>query len=274
MSETRQSLALSVIIPTYNEGRHKAPYFRHNLRKIGEYLGNRRCLYEVIVVNDGSQDDTLEVIRASAAYLPRLTVINRSVNRGKWYSLREGYLRARGRFCLFSDADGATSIDNLERFWPLMDNGREVIIGSRTHQDSLIIRRQPRWKEILGKAGNLAIQYFTGLKELKDTQCGFKMLSARAVRDIIPLMTVDRWGGDFEMLILARYLGYKITEVPVAWQDAGQSQLGLGGYLQTLGELLQVKKRLLRGEYQPRPEKMIDPGADQGWDRRTTRKPI
>jgi dolichyl-phosphate beta-glucosyltransferase len=260
MTETSQRPYLSIIIPAYNEGKHKAPDLINNLRKIGEYLGNLPWSYEVIVVNDGSQDDTLEIVRAAVAYLPSLTIINRAENRGKWYSLREGYLKARGRFCLFSDADGATAIDNLERFRPFMHDGCQVVIGSRTHREAQITKRQPRWREVLGKGGNLAIRSLAGLR-VKDTQCGFKLLSAQAVRDIIPLMTVDRWGGDFELLILAQYLGYQITEVPVVWHDAGKSLLGPWGYLQTLRELLQVKGRLLTGKYQSRGPKQ-DAGQD------------
>ena len=104
----------------------------------------------------------------------------------------------------------------------------------------------------MGDAGNLAIQIMLGLRGIKDTQCGFKVLSEKAVQDVITRMKVDRWGGDFEMLALARKLGYKFVEVPVVWVDAGQSLVGakgLGGYGSTLRELFQVKLNMIMGKY-------------------------
>ena len=105
------------------------------------------------------------------------------------------------------------------------------------------------YKELLGDAGNLLIQLMMGLRGIKDTQCGFKVLSEQAVKDIVPQMKVDRWGGDFEMLMLAKKMGYEIKEVPVVWIDAGQSLVGLKGYIKTFQELFQVKWRMIRGKY-------------------------
>jgi len=119
-------------------------------------------------------------------------------------------------------------------------------------KESNIKKHQPRWKELMGDAGNLLIQFMLGLRGLEDTQCGFKVLSGKAVADIVPQMRVDRWGGDFEMLMLAKKMGYEIVEVPVIWLDAGQTLVGasgMGGYTSTLKELLQVKWRMITGQY-------------------------
>ncbi|PIU79333.1 MAG: hypothetical protein COZ28_01620 [Candidatus Moranbacteria bacterium CG_4_10_14_3_um_filter_44_15] len=250
MSESK--LYLSIVIPAYNEGGRKGKEFRKNLGDIVKYLDKKEISYEVVVVSDGSKDNTVDVAREFSKVIKKLIVIDRKVNRGKWYSVREGYLKARGQFRLLTDADGATSITNMEGFWPLMKKGEDIIIGSRDLKEARILKHQPKWKEFLGNAGNILIQFLVGLRGIEDTQCGFKVLSEKAVREIVSQLKVDRWGGDFEMLALARKMGYKINEVPVVWVDAGQSLVGvsgLGGYGSTLKELLQVKWRMISGQY-------------------------
>jgi glycosyltransferase involved in cell wall biosynthesis len=249
MSETKTKPYLSVIIPAYNEGGRKGKELRKNLGDIAKYLGKKGINYEVIVVSDGSKDNTVAVANEYKGVIKNLIVIDRKVNRGKWYSVREGYLKAKGKYRLLTDADGATAIDNLEKFWPLMKKGEDVIIGSRDLEAAKILKHQPKWKELLGDAGNILIQFMMGLRGIKDTQCGFKVFSEKAVRDIVPQLKVDRWGGDFEMLMLAKKKGYKINEVPVVWVDAGQSLVGIRGYLKTLQELFQVKWRMISGQY-------------------------
>ncbi|MDO8240850.1 MAG: glycosyltransferase [Candidatus Moranbacteria bacterium] len=240
---------LSVIIPAYNEGSRKGEDLKKNLEEIGLHLREKGVSYEVIVVNDGSKDDTTEFVRGLSGLVTKLEVIDRKENRGKWYSVREGLLKANGKFRLMTDADGATSIINLENFWREMEAGEQVIIGSRDLKESNIQKHQPRWKELMGDAGNLLIQFMMGLRGLEDTQCGFKMLSEKVVLDVVPQMQVDRWGGDFEMLMLARKMGYHIVEIPVVWEDAGLSLVGASGYANTLKELFQVKWRMIMGKY-------------------------
>lgn len=244
---------ISIIIPAYNEGGRKGEELKKNLTEIGEYMRKKNWEYEVLVVNDGSKDNTVEFVRNLANLVDgKLEVVDRQENRGKWYSVREGFLKANGEFRLLTDADGATAVTNLDGFIGHMEKGEDVIIGSRDLEESKIAKHQPKWKEVMGDAGNVLIQFLMGLRGMKDTQCGFKVLSEKATNDIITRMKVDRWGGDFEMLMLAKKLGYKIIEVPVVWVDAGQSLVGaagLGGYSHTLKELLQVKWRMITGKY-------------------------
>ncbi|MFA6047965.1 MAG: glycosyltransferase [Parcubacteria group bacterium] len=243
---------LSVVFSAYNEGGRKGEELRKNLEEIGKYLGEKQISYEVVAINDGSKDNTVEVLKELSPLVSKLEIIDRKENRGKWYSLREGFLKARGKYRLLVDADGATSITNMEGFWSHMEKGEDIIIGSRDLSESKIEKHQPRWKEIMGDAGNLLIQFMLGLRGIKDTQCGFKVISEKATNDIITRMKVDRWGGDFEMMALARKLGYKFVEVPVVWVDAGQSLVGakgLGGYGSTLKELFQVKLNMMMGRY-------------------------
>lgn len=243
---------LSVVIPAYNEGGRKGEDLKKNIEEIAKYLGEKNIAYEVIAVSDGSKDSTVEELKNLASLVTKLEIIDRKENKGKWYSVREGFLKASGQYRLLTDADGATSITNLDGFWEHMKKGEDIIIGSRDLSESKITKHQPKWKEILGDLGNYAIQFMLGLKGIKDTQCGFKVLSEKATNDIVPRMKVDRWGGDFEMLSLAKKMGYKFTEVPVVWVDAGLSLVGapgLGGYGSTLKELFQVKLNMMMGKY-------------------------
>lgn len=249
MSETKNQPYLSVIIPAYNEGGRKGKELRKNLSDIAKYLGKKEIDYEVVVVSDGSKDNTVDVAREFSKVLKKLVVVDRKVNRGKWYSVREGYMKAKGQYRLLTDADGATAIDNLKDFWPLMEKGEDIIIGSRDLKEARILKHQPKWKEFLGNAGNILIKTLMGLWGIDDTQCGFKVFSEKAVDEIVPQLKVDRWGGDFEMLMLAKKKGYKINQVPVIWIDAGQSLVGMKGYLLTFKELFQVKWRMITGQY-------------------------
>jgi dolichyl-phosphate beta-glucosyltransferase len=249
MSETKIKPYLSVIIPAYNEGGRKGKELRKNLNDIARYLGKREISYEVVAVSDGSKDNTVEVFHEFSGIIKNLVIVDRKINRGKWYSVREGYMKARGEYRLLTDADGATAIGNLEDFWPLMKKGEDIIIGSRDLKAAKILKHQPKWKELMGDAGNLLIQFMMGLRGIDDTQCGFKVFSEKAVHDIVPQLKVDRWGGDFEMLMLAKKKGYKINEVPVVWVDAGQSLVNIRGYINTFKELFQVKWRMITKQY-------------------------
>lgn len=243
---------LSIVFSAYNEAGRKGEDLKKNLEEIGTYMKGKNIPYEVITISDGSKDNTAEFLRSLSYLVDNMQVIDRKENRGKWYSLREVLQKTSGEYSLFVDADGATSITNLENFWGHMKNGENVIIGSRDLKQSKIEKHQPKWKETLGNLGNYAIQLMLGLRGILDTQCGFKVLSKSVVENVIPQMKVDRWGGDFEMLALAKKNRYKIVEVPVVWVDAGQSLVGasgLGGYTSTLKELFQVKWRMITRQY-------------------------
>jgi len=240
---------LSVIIPAYNEGGRKGEELKRNVEKIGQYLGGKNISYEVVFVNDGSNDNTADEMKKISSLVSKVEIIDRKENKGKWYSVREGLLKARGQYRLLTDADGATSITNLEPFLEHMQKGEHMISGSRDLKESKIQKHQPKWKEFLGDMGNFLIQFLMGLRGIADTQCGFKVLSEEAVNNIVPQMKVDRWGGDFEMLMLAKKMGYNIIEIPVIWVDAGQSLVGLKGYIKTLQELFQVKWWMMTRQY-------------------------
>lgn len=241
---------LSIVIPTYNEASRKGPGIREHLTSIHTYFQERpTTTYEVVVVNDGSTDETVEVIESFRPLFPHLILLDRAENKGKLYSVREGLLKARGKYRLFTDADGATPIRNLDLFWEFMQAGEHILIGSRDLVQSKIIKSQPQWKVFLGDVGNYLVQYTLGLQGILDTQCGFKVLSAEVVERIVPHIQALRWGGDFEILALGKKLGYSIREIAISWEDSGQSTVGIQGYFLTLKELFEVKWRLLRRAY-------------------------
>jgi dolichyl-phosphate beta-glucosyltransferase len=247
--QNMNSTYLSIIVPVYNESSRKWNELKSNFEKIGQYFGNKNIEYEVIVVNDGSTDDSAKRIKQFSNIVKNLKIIDRKENKGKWFSIREGFSEASGRYRLFTDADGSTSIENFDKFWNLLDGYHHIVIGSRDMLDSRIEVHQPKWKEVLGNLGSGLTRVVIGLPKIKDTQCGFKLLSEEASIRIIPKLTIDRWGGDFELLALSEKFGYKVVEVPVVWVDTGNSLVDLKGYLSTLYDLMKVKLRLSLKSY-------------------------
>ena len=246
---TSEKIMFSVVIPTYNEAT-KEKEMREHMKSIEDYFKKLGQSYEIIVVLDGPTDEkTPDLVKSIAEKMPTMKVIDRKENKGKGFSIREGFMEATGEIILFTDMDGATPINMLDRFIPKFQDGADIVIGSRDLHESNVAVHQPRWKELLGDAGNYMIQAIGGLWGIKDTQCGFKAFTKESVQDIIPRTTVDRWGLDFELLIIGKKLNYKIKEVPVEWFDMGESLVGLSGYVSTFKDLFTVRWNLVKGTY-------------------------
>ncbi len=239
---------LSVVIPAYKEGER----IGRNLLEIDKYLKSKSYTYEIVVVVDGSPDNTAEVARNYALQVPCLRVIENTENHGKGYVVRQGLLEAKGKYCVFLDADGSTSITHLETFLPQLEAGCDVVIGSRKAEGSFIQVHQPKHREILGQGGNWLIRIVLGLWNYPDTQCGFKMLSGTAAHEVASRMVVDRFGFDFELVILSLKLGFKVKQMPVRWMNEEGSTVSLtgpNGFIQVLIDLFKTKWRLLSGAY-------------------------
>lgn len=239
---------LSVIIPSYKEGKRIA----ENLEKCEKYFQDKNYEYEIVVVVDGSPDDTAEVARGYADHFKNFRVIENPQNHGKGYVVRQGLLEAKGEYRMFFDADGSTSVTHLDSFLPEFKNGYDVVIGSRDIQGAYVQVHQAKYKEIMGDMGNWAIRIVLGLWNFPDTQCGFKMLSAKAAEEIASRMVVDRFGFDYELVILAKKLGFKIKQMPVRWLNEEGSTVkltGPNGYTQVLIDLFKTKWRLMTGKY-------------------------
>lgn len=239
---------LSVVVPAYKEGER----IGRNLLEIDKYLKGKNYTYEIIVVVDGSPDNTAEVARNYALQIPHLRVIENLENHGKGYVVRQGLLEAIGKYRVFLDADGSTSITHLETFMPQMEAGFDVVIGSRKVEGSFVQVHQPKYREILGEGGNWLIRIVLGLWSYPDTQTGFKMLSGVAAQEVASRMVVERFGFDFELIVLAMKLGFKIKQMPVRWMNEEGSTVtltGPNGYIQVIIDLFKTKWRFFTGAY-------------------------
>jgi dolichyl-phosphate beta-glucosyltransferase len=239
----------SVIIPTYNEA-SKEEDMRNHLVSIREYFQKIGKSFEIVIALDGPTDGTDQLVRKNSGDIPQARVLDRKENRGKGYTIREGFMQAKGEFRLWTDMDGATPINTLDKMIPKFEAGADIVIGSRDLGNSKVKIHQPKWKEMMGDLGNILIQAGAGLWGIEDTQCGFKAFRKKAVEDIFPRATVDRWGIDFELLMLGKKRGYKIEQVPVEWFDRGASLVGIKGYFLTFRDLFKVRLNMMLGVYQ------------------------
>ncbi len=239
---------LSVIIPSYKEGER----IGRNLLEIDKYLKAKDFTYEIIVIVDGSPDNTAEVARNYALQIANIRVIDNPENHGKGYCVRQGLLEAKGKYRIFLDADGSTSITHWDAFGPEFAKGTDVVIGDREHPESYIQVHQPKHREIMGDMGNVLIRGVLGLWGYKDTQCGFKALSGEAAQAVASRMVVDRFGFDFELVKLSLALGYTVKKMPVRWMNEAGSTVSLtgkNGFTQVLIDLAKTRWRLWTGFY-------------------------
>ncbi|MGB3988381.1 MAG: dolichyl-phosphate beta-glucosyltransferase [Minisyncoccales bacterium] len=238
---------LSIIIPAYNEEKR----LPSTIREISSYLKDKDYSYEILVVNDGSTDKTAEVVRGMTTEIKGLKLIDNEENKGKGGVVKQGMLEAKGKYRLFTDADNSTSIDHIERMWPLFNEGFNIVIGTRDSKDAPGAKQavpQSFIKRSLGNIGNLLIQLIA-VPGIWDTQCGFKAFTDQLAESVFPKQKIDRWGFDIEILFLSRMLGYKIGIIPVNWVNDPDSKVSLKGYLQVFKELFQVRLNQLKGVY-------------------------
>lgn len=243
----QKDVILSVIIPAYNEGERIVPA----LLNLKDYFEDIPYSYEIIVVDDGSKDDTTDVVAAFRKENPKMNirVFRYRENSGKGYAVRYGALFAHGEYVLFLDADGAIDIEHLEIFWEYIGVEHDVVIGSIEIPGHRAVDKNQWYRRLLGKASKLLIRA-TVAPGIYDTQRAFKMFTKDAAQEIFERQTIDRWGFDIELIVIARTLGYRIKELPVTWINPDGSKVGLSVYLTTLRELGAIIFRKLRGHYQ------------------------
>ena len=211
---------LSIVIPAYNEEKRLGT----TLQKIHAYLNQKDYDYEVIVVDDGSADKTKDVaLDSPLSQAGRLKFLQNDGNQGKGFSVKRGILAASGDHILFSDADLSTPIGEVERFLSFINNGFDIIIGSRGKGADIRVR-QPFYREYMGRFYNKLVQLFA-IKGFMDTQCGFKLFKKDIAKEIAPLLKIKGFSFDVEMLYLAAKKGYKIKEVPVTWINSPASRV-------------------------------------------------
>ncbi len=201
-------------------------------------------------MNDGSRDNTAQIVRQFAQQYPALRLLENPGNRGKGYSVRNGMLHANGSILLFSDADLSSPIEEAQKLFAAITSGADVAIGSRWVQSSLQTERQPLYRQLFGRIFNLMLRITLGLK-FKDTQCGFKAFTRAAAQKIFPQQQIERWGFDPELLYLAKKFGFKVVEVPVVWGHSGGTRISpLRDGTRMFLEMLRVRWNALTGKYE------------------------
>jgi dolichyl-phosphate beta-glucosyltransferase len=235
----------SIVIPAYNESARLGA----TLEKVLAYVHGQGWDAEVIVVNDGSRDNTAEIVQAYSAKDAALRLVENPGNHGKGYSVRNGMLHARGKIVLFSDADLSSPIEEAPKLFQALDSGADIAIGSRWLRAETQTQRQPLHRQVFGRIYNLILRLTLGL-QFADTQCGFKAFKQPAVQAIFPLQKIERWGFDPEILFLARKLKFKVQEVPVAWGHSGGTRINpLVDGSRMVMEMLRIRWYDLTGKY-------------------------
>lgn len=239
---------LSIVIPAYNE----AARLGGTLDAVADYMRQNYPQGEVIVVDDGSSDETADLARAALARARplRTSVISYKSNLGKGRAVRLGLLAARGDVVLFSDADLSTPISEAPKLIePILKNECDVAFGSRALDRSLIGVHQSWRREQGGRIFNLFVRLATGMP-FWDTQCGFKAFKMSACRPLVEAATVDRFGFDVELLYLAHRAGLRLREVPVRWDHNEGSKISLfSDSFKMLGEVGLIRQQARRGVY-------------------------
>ncbi len=235
----------SIVIPAYNESAR----IRASLDRVLAYIRDRQWDAEILVVNDGSRDDTAQIVENYAAQHPTLRLLQNPGNCGKGYSVRNGMLHASGKILLFTDADLSAPIEEAVKLFAALQAGADIAIGSRWLRAELQTQRQSLHRQLFGRIFNLALRVVLGLPYL-DTQCGFKAFTGRAAQAIFPHQHIERWGFDPEILFLARKFGMKVEEVPVEWGHSEGTRINpLRDGLRMFIEMLKVRWYSLTGEY-------------------------
>jgi glycosyltransferase involved in cell wall biosynthesis len=239
------TLTYSFVIPAYNESVRIRPTLDALLRHAREQDWDA----EILVVNDGSSDDTAQIVREYGTVHPQVLLLENPGNRGKGYSVRNGMLHARGGICLFTDADLSSPITEAQKLFDAIDRGADIAIGSRWLRAELQTERQPLYRQAFGRIFNLVLRVILGLR-FADTQCGFKAFRRDAAQRIFPLQKIERWGFDPEILFLARRAGLQVEEVPVLWAHSEGTRLHpfRDGFRMFL-EVLRIRWNAINGEY-------------------------
>jgi len=210
---------LSVIIPFYNED----DVIEDNIMQIINYL-SPKFEFEIIIVNDsGKQNKILNVLNSNCDFIK---YCENSTNLGKGASVRKGVKNSKGEFILLTDADLSSPIKQFDKLYQILLEGNDIVIGSRSTKESIIIIKQPILRILAGKIYNILIYLILGIK-FYDTQCGFKLFNGEKLRKIISKTTSKGFGIDIELIYLAKKLNYKIYEVGITWIDKKNSSVKL-----------------------------------------------
>lgn len=236
---------LSIIIPVHNE-QHRLPPALENLYT---YLQQQPYSFEILVVENGSSDDTLALAQEFARCHSGVRVLHES-RRGKGLAVRRGMLESQGEYRFMCDVDFSMPIDQINRFFAPLQNGADIAIASR-EAPGAVRYGEPQYRHLVGRIFNWMIRWMV-LPGLHDTQCGFKCFKARAAEDLFRAQRLSGWSFDVEVLFIARRRGYRIAEVPVPWYFNPDTKVRLfQDSLRMFVELLTIRWNAARGWYEP-----------------------
>jgi glycosyltransferase involved in cell wall biosynthesis len=244
-SKVTQYPRYSIVIPAYNEGGRIPGTLDSVISCVRRFAWDA----EIIVVNDGSSDNTAAVVREIAKTAPELRLIENPGNRGKGYSVRSGILQALGEVVMFTDADLSSPMEEAQRLFDAIAAGADIAIGSRWLESSRQTHRQPFYRQFFGRCFNAATRAIMRLP-FADTQCGFKAFTRHAAQTVFQLQTIERWGFDPEILFIALKRGFKVVEVPVSWAHDARTRMSyLRDGVTMLEELARVRWNAFTGKY-------------------------
>jgi dolichyl-phosphate beta-glucosyltransferase len=238
---------IDFIIPVYNESKRLGTTFQ----ALNSFVAPRGVkIAKVIFINDGSTDNTLQLLRRKKLKFAK-KIVTYTQNQGKGYAVKRGFLAANSEYALFMDADMSTPLTELTKLLPFIKQGLPVVIGTRKNGHSTVTVHQPWIREHLGKVFTLMSQVMLNTW-VTDFTCGFKAFSRPAYTTIAPLMAINRWGFDSEIIFLARIYGFTIQEKALTWANEPNSRVNLWkDVYRSFSELVQIRYNHLTGVYQP-----------------------
>lgn len=238
----------SIVIPAYNE----IARIPATLEAVVAANHKFQWQAEILVVNDGSTDDTAAFVRNFSLAHPEVALLENPGNHGKGYSVRHGMMAARGRVVLFTDSDLSAPIEEATRLFAAIQNGADIAIGSRWLDTSRQVHAQPLYRRFFGRCFNRVTRMVMNLP-FADTQCGFKAFTREAAQTVFPLQTIERWGFDPEILFIGIKHGLKIQEVAVSWSHDARTRISyLRDGMKMLEEIARIRWNALTGRYRKR----------------------
>ena len=245
--------SISVVIPCFNE----SLTIYKNIEKIKDYLETRFSRYEIIAVNDGSVDDTreeLERLRNDCG----IFIINKKKNEGKGRAVRDGVAASQFDFVLFLDADLAIPIEELAKFMDEAESGMDMVIASRFVPGLKIIKPVLWYRKIMERTFRVIRMVIINNYQVKDTQCGFKLFQGKCARKVFPLLSIERFAFDAEIVFIARKLNFKIKELPISLQNPERSSIRIfRDSLNMLIDLLKIRWNDMNNVYACEPAKKM-----------------
>jgi len=237
-----REIFLTIVVPVFNEAQRIAPF----LTDVAEYVN--RCTFscEVLLVDDGSTDQTIPLVKSLLErHVPGMYRIEQlERNQGKGGALRKGMLSARGRYILFLDADGSTAISELDNFVPAFSADNDIYIAIRTKKHAAPLKRK-----LFGYGYIFLANFILGMR-VSDFTCGFKCYSQKAARTIFSRQRLNNWSFDAENLFIAKKFGFRIREIPVYWKHVGDSKVKVFKNVIVCGiDLLRIRINEMLGSY-------------------------